>query len=125
MNGLLKAHWGRARPAEITNFGGKFDFTPPFEIANQCEKNCSFTSGEGAGATALLVAVIIICSTYGPFRGARWVVSLVCIASATTMGLRVAMGSHFISDTVFSFLFVILITTIFIRLKRYRSIFGI
>ena len=50
VNALLKDHWGRARPNETTLFGGDGAFSGPFVIAGQCARNCSFVSGEGAGA---------------------------------------------------------------------------
>ena len=47
-NSLFKENWGRARPSQITQFGGTKTFTPPFEITDQCVSNCSFVSGHGA-----------------------------------------------------------------------------
>jgi len=60
VNGLLKEFWGRARPADIAEFGGTRTFTPPLEIADQCATNCSFVSGEGSGATALAISVWVL-----------------------------------------------------------------
>ena len=48
VNNVLKDHWDRARPREIAEFGGDKAFTPPLVIADQCERNCSFVSGEAA-----------------------------------------------------------------------------
>ena len=45
VNTLFKDQWGRARPSQITEFGGVMQFTPPFAIAEQCERNCSFVAG--------------------------------------------------------------------------------
>jgi lipid A 4'-phosphatase len=53
VNGILKRFWGRARPSAVVEFGGTAQFTPPWQIADQCPKNCSFVSGEMAGAVAL------------------------------------------------------------------------
>ena len=47
-NTLLKDNWGRARPHQITEFGGRAQFTPAFVITNQCVRNCSFTSGDSS-----------------------------------------------------------------------------
>ncbi|QLQ19882.1 MAG: phosphatase PAP2 family protein [Exiguobacterium profundum] len=52
VHGLLKAYWGRARPAQVTEFGGIAAFTPPWLISQECTRNCSFVSGEVSGAVA-------------------------------------------------------------------------
>src|SRR5690606_27158610 len=55
----LKDHWGRARPATVAEFGGGQEFTPAFLPADQCDRNCSFVSGEGAAATALALSMAV------------------------------------------------------------------
>ena len=47
-NGLLKEHWGRARPREVVEFGGQKQFTPALVPTAQCATNCSFVSGHAA-----------------------------------------------------------------------------
>src|SRR5579863_6934684 len=54
VNGILKDHWGRARPAQVTEFGGARQFTPAPLIADQCDRNCSFVAGHPAVGFALL-----------------------------------------------------------------------
>ena len=46
VNGFLKSHWGRARPSEVSTFGGRQSFSPAYVIAHQCRHNCSFVSGD-------------------------------------------------------------------------------
>ena len=41
----LKSHWGRARPKKVAEFGGEYAYSPPFVMADQCARNCSFVSG--------------------------------------------------------------------------------
>ena len=95
VNGVLKAHWGRSRPADIAAFGGDAGFTPAFEMAGACARNCSFVSGEGAGAVALAIALGVL----GP---PSWRLRAGLAASAAlASGLRVATGRHFLSDVVF------------------------
>ena len=48
VNELLKKHWGRARPVQVTEFGGQAQYTPPWQITDQCPRNCSFSSGHAA-----------------------------------------------------------------------------
>ena len=60
VDATLKPVWGRARPADVTQFGGTLTFTPPHVISGACTRNCSFTAGEVAGAVALSVSVWLI-----------------------------------------------------------------
>jgi lipid A 4'-phosphatase len=116
VNGILKAHWGRARPAYVTDFGGDAQFTPPFQIADQCVKNCSFVSGEASGAVAVAIALFALsASVQNPSRAAAWrafAIAFAVIGSA----MRILMGRHFFSDTVFAVLFVLLISYALTRL---------
>ena len=50
VNGILKDDFGRARPRDIEAFGGSSQFTPAFVVSHECDRNCSFSSGDGAGA---------------------------------------------------------------------------
>lgn len=104
VNGLLKAYWGRARPDDITVFGGDAQFTPPFQITDQCLKNCSFTSGEAASAATLAMLVLVLAWPRASrlVRGAL-LASLVPVAMAGS-AFRIVMGRHFLSDVVFSIL---------------------
>lgn len=48
VNSILKETVGRARPSQITEFGGQKSFTSVLSIADQCHHNCSFASGHAA-----------------------------------------------------------------------------
>lgn len=116
VNGVLKAYWGRARPRQIEEFGGDSFFTPPFQIDGECLRNCSFVSGEGAGATALALIVLLL-AWNAPWR---WLRPLSAVLAGLILvfgaGLRVAMGGHFLSDVVLSILMVIVVAEILARL---------
>ena len=106
VNGILKEYWGRARPRDVTEFGGERHFTPAFVISDQCERNCSFTAGHPSAGFALAALGYAYVS-----RRRRWSV----IAAATGFGLlvglaRVAAGGHFLSDVLFSGIIVIGLT---------------
>lgn len=107
VNAVLKDHWGRARPDETTIFGGAGTFSGPFEIAGQCARNCSFPSGEGAGAAAL--ACVAIGLFWPALRGrrdrARATAGIVLFALGV-MFVRMAPGRHFLSDMLLSFVLV-------------------
>src|SRR5450759_773117 len=48
-NAVLKEHWGRPRPIEVTQFGGTEHFVAWWDPRGECDKNCSFVSGDVAG----------------------------------------------------------------------------
>lgn len=115
VNGILKEHWGRARPAATTAFGGEWDFTPFWQPGRQCLTNCSFTSGEAASAAALAIALFALMPHVT--RGWPGWARLGYAAAAVTLPLagaaqRLVAGRHFASDVVFSFLFVGLIAAL-------------
>jgi lipid A 4'-phosphatase len=96
-NTLLKDQWGRARPAQVVEFGGSKTFTPALLPADQCARNCSFVSGEAASMFAVFYAAALIVP--------QW--SLATMIAGTIVGLaaglvRVAQGGHFLSDVVFA-----------------------
>lgn len=105
-NIILKNYWGRARPANINEFGGTADFTPALMPANECAKNCSFVSGETSGAVAFAVGVWVLSDRVKNFQlrqGLRGIAIFVAVVAAI---LRVAQGRHFLSDVVFAALIV-------------------
>ena len=104
-NGVLKEHWGRARPSQIVEFGGDKHYTPPLVIADQCEHNCSFVSGEASLGFA-----------FGAFgfaartRRRRRLGFAVGVGLGSAFGLlRMAQGGHFLSDVFFAGLFMFLL----------------
>ncbi len=112
VNGILKAHWGRARPDTTVDFGGTQDFTPFWQPGTQCLRNCSFTSGEAASAAALAIALFALMPhlTRGWTRAGRIGYRLVAVLLPLTGALqRLLAGRHYASDVVFSVLFVALI----------------
>lgn len=97
----LKDSFGRARPRDIVEFGGTKQFTPPFVISHECNTNCSFSSGDGAGGFFALALALAL--------SRRRSIYLAGIATGVMVSLaRIASGAHFFSDTVVSF-FVMLI----------------
>lgn len=124
VNGLLKNNWGRARPAQVTDFGGQAAFTPFWQITDQCDKNCSFVSGEGSASVALAISVFVIVAALRPPLPAGLAGTLRSLAVlAAVLGLfqRLATGRHFLSDTVFAALFVAGIALVLDRLLLRRK----
>lgn len=112
---VLKPVWGRARPANVLEFGGMLDFTPPTQITNECARNCSFVSGEVSGAVALAVALMLI---LGHLRDrmtvtAYRIMAVLIFAVPVLIALqRIAAGRHFLSDAIFAALFTLLVAAI-------------
>jgi len=102
VNTTLKDNFGRARPRDVQQFGGHKQFTPAFVMADQCTTNCSFSSGDAAGAFFSLSLAM----AFGR-RRALFITSIVFGVAVSIS--RMAAGAHFFSDTLVSF-FVMLIT---------------
>ena len=50
VNVVLKDHWGRSRPIDVTQFGGPEHFVAWWDPRGDCPSNCAFVSGDVAGA---------------------------------------------------------------------------
>lgn len=109
VHSILKAYWGRARPDQTVAFGGDLLFSPPFEIAAQCAANCSFVSGEAAGATAFAISTYVLTRFVRSPILRHTVFGLALGFAVSGAFLRVVFGRHFLSDVIFSALFVSLI----------------
>jgi len=92
---FLKNFFARARPRGLVEFGGSADFTPVWQYAAQCSRNCSFPSGEAATAAATLSVIILIPGKWRPIAVAVIVPVLLFVSFN-----RVMFGAHFLSDVV-------------------------
>jgi len=94
----FKDHWGRPRPRDVIEFGGRADYAPPFPPnRGKCEYNCSFVSGEASSAYIVLFAAAFLF----PGLGRRLVAAGVVVGTAAGF-VRMAQGGHFLSDVVFA-----------------------
>lgn len=97
-NTVLKDNWGRARPIQVQEFGGTATFTPALQPTDQCDKNCSFVSGDGALGFFLHTLFYVV-----PLRWRRRAFALGFFGSGILFGgLRVVMGAHFLSDVLWA-----------------------
>jgi lipid A 4'-phosphatase len=103
VNFALKDNFGRARPRNIVEFGGTRHFTPAFTFSRECNTNCSFSSGDAAGAFFSIALALALSQRRRVFAVALALGVLVSIS-------RISSGAHFFSDTVTSF-FVMLIVS--------------
>jgi lipid A 4'-phosphatase len=103
-NTLLKDHWGRARPIDVTEFGGTSRFTAWWDPRGDCPNNCSFIAGEPAGAFWTLAPAALAPPQW------RLLAYGAALAFGSTVGvLRIAGGGHFFTDVVFAGVFMYLV----------------
>ena len=95
VNTILKNNSiGRARPSQITEFGGSSDFTRAFEYSGACDSNCSFVSGHASMGFFFIGLGWLM-------QSKRWF--YIGLAIGAVVGLtRIVQGGHFLSDTVFA-----------------------
>ncbi|UCC71831.1 MAG: phosphatase PAP2 family protein [Gemmatimonadota bacterium] len=106
---VFKDQWGRARPRDIVEFGGDKAFTPAFVISDQCERNCSFVAGHPSVPFYLLAVALLA-------RRRRRTLFAGTIGFGALVGLgRIVQGAHFLSDVVFSGIFVFLVVYLLCR----------
>lgn len=106
VNVVLKDTVGRARPRDIAEFGGSKLYTPPFVVSRECNKNCSFSSGEAAGGFFTLALALALS------RRRRVFISAIGFGAFVSF-CRVASGAHFFSDTVVSFFVMLIVADVF------------
>lgn len=97
VNAGLKEYWGRARPVQVSQFGGTQHFSPALLPGGECHHNCSFVSGH-ATSGFILMAVGLMGSVA---TRRRWL--WIGLAWGAVVSLaRIAEGGHFLSDTLFA-----------------------
>lgn len=101
VNGILKDHWGRPRPRQVVELGGRLAYVPPLLPAPTHGK--SFPCGH-CSVGYLYAAGWWLWRRHRP----RWAAASLAagVALGTLMGIgRMAGGGHFLSDIVWSGLF--------------------
>jgi len=92
-NLTFKSHWGRPRPVMVTEFNGPWEFVPWWDPRGECERNCSFFSGEGATAFWTFAPAALTPPAWRPLAYAA-----ATLFGVTTSVLRMAFGGHFFTD---------------------------
>ena len=98
-NWYFKDQWGRARPVHISEFGGDKNFSRAFVMSDQCERNCSWISGESSAAFSFLVGALIL---KNPLFFALNLLFGIIVSFC-----RISMGGHFLSDNLFALFFMV------------------
>jgi lipid A 4'-phosphatase len=106
-NTLLKDNWARPRPMQIVEFGGSQPFTPVLARSGQCDRNCSFVSGEAASIFALGFAVALLAH-----RRRATLMGVAVLAGSLIGFIRIGEGGHFLSDVVFAGVFMGLVVAL-------------
>jgi lipid A 4'-phosphatase len=104
VNVVLKDHWGRPRPIEVTQFGGTDRYVSWWDPRGTCDKNCSFVSGDVSGSFWTLALAALAPPQW---RALAYGASLTL--GAGMAAIRVMQGGHFISDVIFAGVFTFLI----------------
>lgn len=102
-NVVLKDNWGRARPRDIEYFGSTQTFTPAGYMTDQCDRNCSFVSGDASFGFFLTSIAFLVGRRRQKtvFWASLGVGSLFAVA-------RILLGAHFISDILFALVLIML-----------------
>jgi membrane-associated phospholipid phosphatase len=95
VNAGFKQNWGRPRPVNVVEFGGRQDFRPWWDNSGNCTRNCSFMSGETSAAAMLVGAATLAPPTVRPFT-----IAIASLFTLLTGLLRVAFGGHWLSDVL-------------------------
>ncbi len=120
VNWGLKEHWGRARPSQILEFGGELSFQPAWAVSDQCARNCSFVSGEGAAIFWLLLPLALL---PGAFR--RPAVAAGVVLAFAVAGARYLRGAHFTSDVLLAGALACLVNALCLWVVRDRDLLGL
>jgi PAP2 (acid phosphatase) superfamily protein len=97
VNVLLKDHWGRSRPIDVTQFGGAEHFVAWWDPRGECPNNCSFVSGDVSGAFWTVAPAAL-----APPQWRSLAYGAALALGAGMAALRMMAGAHFFSDVVFA-----------------------
>lgn len=118
VNYILKENCGRARPVQITHFNGSQNFTRAFVIADECEHNCSFSSGHAAMGYSFSNLAYVV-----PYVFFTRIYSLALFLGSIVGISRMLMGGHFLSDVLTScFLVLIINHLLYLCWQKLKSI---
>ncbi|WP_045682350.1 phosphatase PAP2 family protein [Martelella endophytica] len=100
VNVFLKEVSDRPRPRNTDVFGGLLDFRPVGDFSGACVSNCSFISGEAAGAGWLFCYALFLL----PPRYTTLLMPVLIAISLISPVMRLAYGGHYLSDVILAWL---------------------
>lgn len=98
---ILKDNWGRPRPKQVVEFGGKQEFRPYYKpnFFHQPEPSHSFPSGHCS--TGFFFFALAFVGRREGSRALYWTGLLLAFGLGILLSLtRIAQGGHFFSDTL-------------------------
>lgn len=106
VNAGFKDNWGRPRPREIIQFGGKKEFLETWQRGERGAGR-SFPSGHSSAAFFMIAPFFI-------YRRSKPPVARIWLIAGSVFGIlmsiaRIAQGGHFLSDNIWAFGMVYLI----------------
>ncbi len=101
VNGMMKPTFARARPREITEFGGKYQYTEAWRRSESPFRNSSFPSGHASIGFYFLGPALLLRRGLTRFA---WLFSGGILAGCLVGYSRIVQGGHFISDVLCSLL---------------------
>ena len=122
INAIFKDWWGRPRPRQIQDFGGKYEFRQVWQPGVPGKGN-SFPSGHSSMGFHFIVVYYI-------FRRRRKLVSYLALSGSviygTVIGIaRMVQGGHFASDVLwsagFTYLTAIILYYVILKIPQYES----
>ena len=100
VNTVFKEHWGRPRPREIVEFGGKKQFLHPWQKGEDGQGR-SFPSGHSSAAFYMAAPYLIYRRT-DRRRAYAWLAGGLLFGIFMSIA-RVTQGAHFVSDNLWAF----------------------
>lgn len=102
----FKEHSQRPRPSQTNIFNGPNDYAAPFDFTGQCKSNCSFVSGHASVGFMFFAFAFL----YKEASRRRLIILLSSLLGMTFGIARIMQGSHYLSDIIFSGVFVFITT---------------
>ena len=100
VNTVFKEHWGRPRPREIVEFGGKKQFLHPWQKGEDGNGR-SFPSGHSSAAFYMAAPYLIYRRT-NRRRAYIWLAGGLLFGIVMSIA-RITQGAHFLSDNLWAF----------------------
>lgn len=98
VNGLLKDHWGRPRPDQLVEFGGKFAYEPVLTM-DFSSVGKSFPCGHATLGFMFFALVFLLPGRRGLQGLAFWFALMAGLAFGVA---RIVQGGHFLSDVLWA-----------------------
>lgn len=99
VNSVFKEYWGRPRPREVVQFGGKKDFLQPWQ-PGIAHNGRSFPSGHSSGAF-YLTAPFFVYRRRNKSAARLWLIGGVGFGLMMSVA-RITQGGHFLSDNLWA-----------------------